>query len=121
MRRIKPFICLIPFLVGAVGCKEIFQTALENDHVVLVAPGNGVVSADSMQIFFWQPPDSNINYEIQIVSPRFDSVVQLVLDSNLSTNQFQVVLPVDRYQWRVRAYNATSTTEFSAPWNITIQ
>jgi len=108
-------------LSGAAGCKEVFEPALDRDRVVLVAPADGLVTADSLPFFAWQAPDSNIHYELQIVTPRFDSVARFVVDSSLSLHQLQIALPGGSYQWRVRAYNSSSTTPFSAPRTLTIQ
>jgi hypothetical protein len=64
--------------------------------------------------------DTSVNYELVIVTPRFDSVVSLVTDTTVSTNVLAMTLGPAQYQWKVRAFNSVSTTPFSSPWTITI-
>ena len=111
---------LLLCLVSSIGCKEAFVKSLDKDQVVLMAPGDNVVSNESQQNFFWQPVDTSIEYEFQIVSPSFDSVASLVIDTTVSANLFPYALDSGRYQWRVRAFNTVSSTPFSTAWAITI-
>jgi hypothetical protein len=104
----------------AAGCKDAFVKTLDKDKVILMAPGNNVVSDSAQQNFFWQPVDTSIDYEFQIVTPDFDSVVSLVVDTTIATNLLPYTLVPGQYQWRVRAFNSVSTTVFSQPWTITI-
>jgi hypothetical protein len=106
--------------VGVGGCKEVFERSLDNVTVTLIAPGNHVISDSAVQAFYWQPVDSAIQYELVIVTPRFDSVVSLMTDTTISTNQIILRLDSAQYQWRVRAFNTVSTTQFCTPWTITI-
>jgi len=94
--------------------------SLTNDKVLLMAPGNNVVSDSAQQNFFWEPVDTSIQYEFQVVTPAFDSVVSLVTDTTIGNNLFLFTLNPGQYQWRVRAFNSVSTTVFSTPWTITI-
>jgi hypothetical protein len=103
------------------GCKEVFEKSLDKEQVVLSAPLNNLLSDTSLQSFFWQPVDSGVKFELQVVSPRFDSAVFLAVDSITQANQLLLVLPPAQYQWRVRAFNSSSTTLFSTPWNLTIK
>jgi hypothetical protein len=104
----------------APGCKEVFERTLDKDTVVLAAPGNNVSSMSASQTFFWEPVDSGVNYELQIVSPRFDSIVRLAADTFIQRNILTLTLDTAIYQWRVRAFNSSSTTPFSTPWTFTI-
>jgi hypothetical protein len=58
-------------------------------------------------------------YNLQIVSPSFSSITRLVLDSNISKNKFTYSLMPGAYQWRVRAYNNSSETDY-VTYSITI-
>lgn len=120
MRQIGWGTAFILSIFGGWGCKEVFQRSLDKVNIVLVAPGNHVVSADSAQNLYWQPVDTNVNYEVEVVTPRFDSVVSLVVDTTLTGNVFVLTLMAGQYQWKVRAFNTVSTTVFSEPWTFTI-
>ena len=103
------------------SCKEVFEKDLDKVQVVLIAPHNNLSSDTTLQSFFWQPIDSGVKFELQVISPRFDSAVYLALDSVTQANQLLLTLPPAQYQWRVRAFNSSSTTLFSTPWNLTIK
>jgi hypothetical protein len=115
---------LIVCLVGSIGyfgCNEVLERPLENDHVTLVAPANNLVSDTTIQSFYWQPIDSGINYELQVVSPRFDSIAMVVVDTVTGAHLLYLSLSPALYQWRVRAFNSSSTTSFSNIWTLTVQ
>lgn len=107
-------------ILAAGSCKEIFERSLDKANVTLSAPANNVVSDSATQTFYWQPVDTNINYELQIVTPTFDSAVSLIADTTVNANVFSITLAPAQYQWRVRAFNSTSSTVFSLPWNLNI-
>lgn len=118
----KPIpILFLVSVIGWFGCKEVFERPLEKDHVTLLSPVNNLVSDTSIQSFFWQPIDSGINYEVQVVTPGFDSIAVVVADTVTATHLLYLSLSPARYQWRVRAFNAGSTTPFSTVWSLTVQ
>ncbi len=121
MKKIRFALFGFATLLLATSCKEILEKDLTKVSVKMVSPIDGVVSDSATQAFYWEPIDSNISYELQVVSPRFDSAVRLVVDTNIKINVLQLTLPAAQYQWRVRAYNSSSTTQFTTPWNLTIQ
>ena len=118
MKRIIYFLPLI--LIFNFGCKEVFEKSLDDTKVLLMAPVDSLVSNDSIQIFYWQPLDSGTKYELQLVSPRFDSIVSFTADTTIQLNHFQALLAPKKYQWRVRAFNNSSTTTYTLPRTLTI-
>lgn len=109
------------FCLACQGCSEIVENSLTNQNVVLLAPANNVVSGNVSQSLYWQALfDSTTHYEVEVVSPRFDSIVMLITDTTIQTNILRIGLDSGQYQWRVRAFNNSSTTPFSNPWTLTI-
>jgi hypothetical protein len=106
--------------LGAGSCKEVFTPSLDQVNVKLLAPGNHVISDSTTQDFYWQPVDTGVRYELVVVTPRFDSIVSLLADTTISTNQVILTLAPAQYQWQVRAFNPVSSTQYSTPWTITI-
>ncbi|GAB3433031.1 hypothetical protein GCM10027516_43290 [Niabella aquatica] len=104
------------------GCEEVFEQDLSKAAIVLVAPSDSVVTGDTSQNFAWEHVGPLANYQLQIVSPRFDSIVILVADTITADNLVQVTLWEGRqYQWRVRAMNEYSMSPYSQPRTLTIQ
>ncbi|HEY1872065.1 MAG TPA: hypothetical protein VGG71_13470 [Chitinophagaceae bacterium] len=119
MRTISLIFSFIVFMLY--GCAEVFEKSLTNEQVELSAPANNLISEESMQTFYWQRLEGAKSYQLQVVCPNFDSIVILIADTTIQTNVFPMNLDSGRYEWRVRAINASSSTPFSDPRQITIQ
>jgi len=103
------------------ACAETLEPLLNGQTVTLVAPSNNVTSSDTVQTFYWQPVTSAVQYQLQIVTPRFDSIVTMVADTVITTTDFSVALGQGTYQWRVQAMNNSTSSQYSAAWNLTVQ
>jgi hypothetical protein len=115
------FLVAIFFLTLLSSCAEVLEKPLTNDQLTVSAPVDNLVTADSLQTFHWEPLEGASSYQLQIVSPKFDSIVKFVADTSMSINFFPFALKTGQYQWRVRAKNQNTMTQFSAPRNLTIQ
>ncbi len=114
-------ICLF-VAVAFYSCDEVFEQDISKELVVLVAPSDSVVSADSVQKFAWEHIKSLADYQLQIVSPRFDSIITLYVDSITAGNLVEVALKGKKaYQWRVRAVNSSYIGKYSNPRTLIIQ
>jgi hypothetical protein len=94
------------------ACNEIIETNLEKKHIVLVSPADGTLSVISLQTFWWDELKGADKYNLQIVQPSFANAQQLILDTNVSNNKFEWSLLPGSYQWRVKAFNNSSSTEY---------
>jgi hypothetical protein len=101
-------------------CKEVFEKSLDKVTLSLTAPSDGALADSGRQYFSWQSVDSGTSYEFQLVSPVFDSIGRTVADTNIQVTLFPFSLGPGRYQWRVRAFNSSSTTIFSNPRSLTV-
>ncbi len=102
-------------------CETAFETYLDDKKVMLLSPLNNHNTSDRSQLFYWEPLDGAISYQLQLVSPRFDSLVTLITDTTITFNELNLVLPKGGYQWRVRGLNNSSKSLFSSQWNLTVQ
>lgn len=91
--------------VAMTGCNAFIEPSLKDETVQLISPPDNIVSQDYTQTFWWEKVEGASRYNLQIVSPSFDSVATLVADTNLSSNKFTASLVPGNYQWRVRAEN----------------
>ena len=103
------------------SCEEALETPIDTYNVTLLAPANNVVSDETDQTFYWEKLDNATQYQLQVVTPKFDSIVKLIVDTTISANQFTQILEQGSFQWRVKAQNNSTTTSFSQAWNLTIQ
>jgi hypothetical protein len=104
-----------------IACDQTLEISLTGQRVALAAPVNNLVTKDTIQTFFWQKIDGALEYQLQIVSPRFDSIARLIRDTIISTNKFTMDMESGVYQWRVKASNHSSESAISETWNLVIQ
>ena len=105
----------IVFLVSIafVSCKKWFNKDISAAKVELLSPPN--YHADSLlsKHFWWSEMEGADEYQLQIVSPSFDSIVQFYLDTVIADNQYEMTLAPGEYEWRVRGVN----NGYESLWN----
>ncbi|MBS1509218.1 MAG: hypothetical protein JST86_00140 [Bacteroidetes bacterium] len=94
------------------GCKELTEPILSDKQIYIIAPKDSLVTTTAVNTFAWEGLDGATAYQLQIVSPKFDSVARFVTDSVFSRNQISFTLTPGKYQWRVRALNNSSQTSY---------
>lgn len=102
----------ILFLVILSNCGDVLEDNISNDEVFLRAPGNGVTLDSATVTFWWDHVEGAIDYQIQVVSPSFDSAQYFIADSFLVENQVTFTLGVGEFEWAVRALNNGYETDF---------
>jgi hypothetical protein len=116
----KKYILLYSILVFTIiGCEDIIEPDLSDKTVVLLSPPDTGVLYLSTIAFWWEEVEDAINYNLQIVSPSFDYIERLYLDTIITTNKHTITLLPGNYQWRVRAGNNTTKTDFTT-FSLTI-
>jgi hypothetical protein len=117
----KTFVFIVFFICAGflLSCEDIFEKNLKKENVEILAPTNGLESDISTITFWWNEVDGALGYSLQVVSPTFSSVSKLILDTNISKNKFTYSLIPGSYQWRVRAYNNSSETDY-VTYSLTI-
>lgn len=101
------------------SCRDIVSTNLSRKSITILAPGNNLVSQSYTQQFWWQEIEGADQYNLQIVKPSFTAGQQLIVDTTISGNKYTHTLQPGAYQWRVRAQNNTSNTDY-VTYNLTI-
>ena len=109
----KLFYILIIGLFVAFACDDFFEEDLGGKSVVLVAPVDGLETSNSSFTFWWDELNGASKYNLQIVSPGFDAIEKLVLDTNLTGNQYEAQLYPGFFEWRVKAFNSSSETPYT--------
>ncbi len=106
------FLCSAIFCLIIPSCELIFETPLTGEHLELIMPADGIETDISSQTFWWDPVQESKGYNLQIVSPSFDTLLRLVIDTNVTSEKFEYSLYPGKFQWRVRAYNANTSTVY---------
>jgi hypothetical protein len=109
----KGIVIIIALITVLSACKRWTETDLTEETVVLLAPANNHSDSLLSTTFFWEELKGTDEYKLQVVSPSFDSMIYLDLDSVMTVNSFVMNLLPGSYQWRVKAMNSISETEYS--------
>ena len=120
MLRTKYLLIIITNLFLIVSCEEILEKPLDEKKVVLLAPRDHLVTTDSVQLFYWQEMEGALRYQLEIVSPDFNSIERLIEDTTISKLQFQKKLLPGKYQWRVKAKNESTISLQGNAWSLEI-
>ena len=95
------------------SCSKWQETQVDKDVIEVFIPRDSLVTDIVSQLFYWYPVNGVEKYELQIASPSFNQINQLVLDTNLSGTQFEFTLKPGSYEWSIRGYNHSSSTDYT--------
>jgi hypothetical protein len=105
------FIATVLFVASS--CDDIFEKDLEGKEVVIVSPADMLKTQYSTQTFWWEEMDGASSYKLQIVSPTFDRVEKVLVDSSITTNKIEITLYPGKFQWRIQPVNSSSTGKYT--------
>ncbi|TWI77513.1 hypothetical protein IQ13_4319 [Lacibacter cauensis] len=120
MKKIIKAIAIVWFLLIICSCSQVFEKPLENDIVELTAPANNVTTIFRNNTFAWEELDGATKYRLQIASPRFDSIVRFITDTPVTKTNLTLTLDSGKYEWRVKALNNSSSSNYSKTRTIII-
>ncbi len=109
----------IAIAIYVTSCTDIVSTNLSRSSITILAPANNFVSQNYTQQFWWEEVEGADKYNLQIVKPSFAAGQQLIVDTTVNGNKYLQTLQPGAYQWRVRAQNNTSNTDY-VTYNLTI-
>ncbi|WDF76608.1 hypothetical protein PQ469_22230 [Mucilaginibacter sp. KACC 22773] len=103
------------------ACKEFIEPSIAKRQVTLEAPANQYQSTKYTINFWWDGVEDALAYRLQVVTPGFDSIGGLILDTLVKDIKFTSTLEPGNYQWRVRAENGSSQTDYSPARSFIIE
>lgn len=116
MKKIYKSVLIITlFSFVLISCEDIFEANLDDEIVTVVAPTDGAILNKGNVVFYWDYLDYNENfkesYNLMVVSPSFDAITEVVLDTSITSNMFQQELNKGEYELRVYAFNGSTSSE----------
>jgi hypothetical protein len=107
------FIAVITYLaITLSSCSLIFEEDISEEQMTIYTPSNNYLTNENSITFWWEFITDATSYNLQIVENKFDSAAVFVVDTNLTGNMFVYTLDNGKFEWRIRAYNSTSTTGY---------
>ncbi|MCA6437944.1 MAG: hypothetical protein IM600_14565 [Bacteroidetes bacterium] len=110
----KNLICLslVVFALLISCTKDLVVKDIKNKSIAINAPSDNFNTTGNSITFWWEPLEGAEKYNLQIVKPNFNSITQLVLDTEIVSNKFNKTLLPGVYQWRIKAINGGGSTAF---------
>lgn len=81
------FVIIFAGVIVISSCKEFIEPSINKSQVYLEAPANNYQSAKYGVNFWWDEVSGALYYRLQIVTPNFDTIGSLVLDSVIAGNK----------------------------------
>lgn len=110
----KLFIVIAAAVIATfTGCKALIEENIRGSKVNVLFPKTGD-SLNTYNVTFWwdQVPDAT-SYELQLVQGTFSNIQNFILDSTITSTRYTYILTPGTYQWRVRALNNSTQTDFT--------
>ncbi|WP_320052066.1 hypothetical protein [uncultured Acetobacteroides sp.] len=108
--KIKPqrlgLLAVISLMCAVTACHDFFEKNIEDNVVLMVSPTDGGSSPIYLQKFIWKPVNGAREYHIQLVTPSFDKLSQIVMDTVVASTNLMVTLTPNKYQMSIYAQNA---------------
>ena len=113
-----PFIKYIPFLFSLnilfMSCqKDLIVKDITDKTVTALSPPDGYRTPNNSVTFWWEKVDGAEKYNVQIVSPSFSNIQQLITDTSVASDKYAKVLMPGTYRWRVRGVNNGGETAWT--------
>lgn len=87
---------------------------ISSEVVTLLAPANSVTLSEGNVNFSWDNVENADAYSIQIAQPDFDNAIEIIEnESTANTNYTVTNMTANNYEWRVKATNAISETDYT--------
>lgn len=112
-KRNKMRTVLVAMIALLSACTDFVEPSIEKKETMILAPVNGAESIEGELTFWWEEVEHALGYRLQVVSPGFKNAVTLHLDTLVNTYKFTDTLGPGVYEWRVRAENGSSRTEYA--------
>ncbi len=102
------FACIL--MISA--CDDFIERKLTGQTITVLAPADSAILSTTSVTFWWEEVKGATKYNIQIVKPSFSNIQYIVADSNVAGDKFTANLQPGSYQWRIKALNNSTQTDF---------
>ncbi len=112
MKALRYNLLTLLALVFIASCKEVIEPNISQKTINVITPKNYDTLLNPTVTFWWDELEGATKYKLQIVRPSFNNIQTLVADTNVSGTQFVKALGAGPHQWRIMAYNNSSSTAY---------
>ncbi len=113
--KIRVNVYLVLLAVVFTSCQDVFENDLSSKTINIVAPADSSTIVTGEIPFWWDYIDIEGNYKeeynLLVVSPSFDNIHKLLLDTTIASNRFNFILEPGNYQCWVFALNGSTYSD----------
>ncbi len=109
---VKPALPLLILSLSIGSCSDILEEDLDGQGVVLLTPASGYTTTVNQIQFRWEAVPNATSYRLQVARPDLIEPLSFPVDSTMSSTSFTFSFTPGTYQWRVRAENGQSHTDW---------
>jgi len=109
-KKTIPFLAAIAVLLFS--CEDFIEKDLGKKSITVNSPADHAVSPGFNVTFWWDELKGASKYQLQIVRPSFASMQEFIADTSVSGDRITLTLAPGTYQWRIRAKNSSSATDY---------
>ncbi|MEN0005204.1 MAG: hypothetical protein AAF798_13715 [Bacteroidota bacterium] len=92
-------------------CADVLVPDISEEEIMLISPGDSLQTLERSLSFTWEELEDATSYELQIVTPSFDAINTVVMDTITESTFISLDLNPGVYEWQVIGVNeAFSTT-----------
>lgn len=103
----KAYLSIFILCLLMISCSDFLEDDITDDTIILLTPADGNLSLQNAQQFIWESLEGATGYEIQIVTPSFDSIAAFTVKTDLgNTTQYDTTLSGGQYEWKIIGYNS---------------
>lgn len=110
--KFTQILLILSAMMAIQSCQDLLVEDISGEKIKVYAPSDSVTIKNSTVTLWWEVVEDASSYVIQIVSPSFKNAEQLCLDTTLSANKVTYPLSHGDYEWRIKATNDVSETNF---------
>lgn len=97
------------------SCDDFFEEDLTGKQVILRSPADNAELETGNILFWWDYIDQDNSYHekynLIIVSPSFSAINELIIDTTLTLNRFEMDISEGNYQCWIYALNGSSRSD----------
>lgn len=120
LKKMPKIIFVTIIVLSFSSCKDFFEEDLSEHSVNIITPSNNSSSTSLNITFDWDDVDGATSYQMLLGCPSLNNPSALYVDSSLTLSTVQYSLSPGYYEWKVRAVNNSSETDYTSVYHFRI-
>ncbi|MFA8301338.1 MAG: hypothetical protein ACEPOV_14310 [Hyphomicrobiales bacterium] len=110
MRSYSKYLLII--IIQIASCKDFMEYPVGDNPPDILSPLDNFSSNKNKMTFKWEEVEEATKYRISIVSPSYNKIEDMICDTIIMNNHFELFINSGKYEWRIRAENESSVSTY---------